>query len=328
LSPDALAHVLRPLQEMFDPSAFPNLLMGLNTPDDAAVYRLDDGQVVILTTDFFTPLVDDPFDYGAIAAANALSDVYAMGGRPVVALNLIAFPADRTDQLTEVLRGMGETVRAAGCAIAGGHSIQDREPKVGLCVMGLGQAPSLLTKGGAKPGDVIVLTKPLGTGVISTAIKAGRADPAHVRGAVDSMKQLNRAASEAAIAQGVRAGTDITGFGLVGHLWELAEASNVALELNLGAVPFLEGAQRYADEWLIPGGTFSNRDYYRECVSFQDDMCDGDCMLLFDAQTSGGLALAVPADQLDSFRRELARVEQPNWVIGVVREGAPHIRVF
>lgn len=320
--------MLRPLQNLFNPTDYPNLLVGLGSPDDAAVYRFDDQRALIFTTDFFTPIVDDPYDYGAIAAANALSDVYAMGGQPLLALDLVAWPSTLpAGILTEVIRGMAETVRAAGAAIAGGHSIKDEEPKVGLCVVGMASPGRLLTKAGAQDGDVLVLTKPLGSGVITTVAKADLAAPEHLAQAIFWMKRLNKGAGESAVAASVRGGTDITGFGLIGHAWEMAEASGVGLRINLGAVPFLDGAQRYADEGLFPGGTCANHAAYKEHARFADDMCEGDCMLLFDAQTSGGLLLAVPPSQLPLFRAEMTRRGEPWWEIGRVIAGEHCIQV-
>ncbi len=329
MSPETLAQVLRPLQDLFIPADYPNLIVGLGHPDDAAVYRLDDQRALIFTTDFFTPIVDNPYDYGAIAAANALSDVYAMGGQPLLALNLVAFPAKLpVEILSEVMRGMAETVRAAGAVIAGGHSIQDEEPKVGLCVVGMAHPDHLFTKAGARDGDVLVLTKPLGSGVITTVAKADQADPAHVAGAVQWMKRLNRVPAEIAVTCGVHAGTDITGFGLIGHAWEMVESAGVGLRIDLGAVPFMDGAQRYADEGLYPGGTCANHATYQCHTRFADDMCDGDCMLLFDAQTSGGLLLAVPPEGLAHFRAEMTRHSEPWWEIGQVIGDQDYIAII
>ncbi len=319
MEPAVLAQVLGPLQGLFAPQDYPNLLVGLGAPDDAAVYRLDDQRAMILTTDFFTPIVDDAYDYGAIAATNALSDVYAMGGQPLLALNLVAFPANLpVEILTQILRGMAETVRDAGAVIAGGHSIQDKEPKVGLCVVGMGHPDKLMTKAGARPDDVLVLTKPLGSGVITTCAKVNQAAPEHVAAATRWMKKLNRAAGESAMLAGVRCGTDITGFGLIGHAWEMAHASGVGLQISLGAVPFMDGAQRYADEGIFAGGTLANHNAYLAHTKFMDDMCDGDCMLLFDAQTSGGLLLAIAPEQLPVFRAEMTRRGEAWWEIGKV----------
>ncbi len=216
--------MLRPLSSLFQNADYPDLLIGLGKADDAAVYRLSDDQALVATVDFFTPIVDDPYAYGAIAAANSLSDVYAMGGRPIFALNIAAFPADLPeDVMAAILRGGAEKVREAGVPIAGGHTIQDKEPKYGLVVLGLVDPRRVLTKGGAQPGDVLVLTKPLGAGVITTALKRDLATEEQVAVATASMLRLNRAASEAALAAGVRAATDVTGFGLLGHAREMLE---------------------------------------------------------------------------------------------------------
>ncbi len=297
--------------------------------DDAAVYRLDDEQALIVTTDFFTPIVDDPYDYGAIAAANALSDIYAMGGRPLLALNIAAFPPDLPPEiLTEVMRGAAEKVREADAVIAGGHTIQDKEPKVGLAVIGIAHPDQLLIKGGGQPGDALVLTKPLGTGLITTAAKNDKADPAHVAEAVRWMMRLNRAAAEAASAVGSRSATDITGFGLLGHATEMADGGGVTFALWLDAIPFLPGVEGYADQWLFPGGSAANQQAYEAGVRFEAGITAEEKMLLFDAQTSGGLLIAVPEGQLDVFAAEMDRRGAPWWHVGeVVERGEAAITV-
>lgn len=297
-------------------------MVGLDELDDAAVYRLDDARALILTTDFFTPIVDAPYDYGSIAAANALSDVYAMGGHPILALNLVAFPPNlATDMLTDVLRGSAEKVREAGAVIAGGHTIQDKEPKVGLAVLGMAHPDRLLTKSSARPGDVLVLTKPLGTGVITTAAMADKADPEYMAEAIDWMKRLNCTPAELAVAVGARAATDITGFGFLGHASELASQSGVGLRVRLSDIPFLGGARPCADKWTFPGGSSANRMAYQTSVRFQAGISEAEIMLLFDAQTSGGLLIAVPPGQLDAFHQGMAERDEPSWVIGEVVEG-------
>jgi selenide,water dikinase len=289
--------------------------------DDAAVYRLDDEQALIVTTDFFTPIVDDPYDYGAIAAANALSDIYAMGGRPLLALNIAAFPPDLPPEiLTEVMRGAAEKVQEADAIIAGGHTIQDKEPKVGLAVVGIARPDRLLIKGGGQPGDALVLTKPLGTGLITTAAKNDKADPAHLAEAVGWMTRLNRAAAEAASAVGSRSATDITGFGLLGHATEMADGGGVTFVLRLDAMPFLPGVDEYADQWLFPGGSAANMQAYEAGVQFAEGISSEEKMLLFDAQTSGGLLIAVPEGQLDAFGAEMDRRDAPWWHVGTVVE--------
>jgi selenide,water dikinase len=273
----------------------------------------------VATTDFFTPVVDDPYDYGAIAAANALSDVYAMGGQPFLALNVAALPPELPAEiLGEILRGGAEKAREAGAVIAGGHTIQDKEPKYGLIVLGFVDPQRMITKGGVRPGDALVLTKPLGFGVTTTALKQGKADPADVAEAVSWMKRLNKRAAELALHTGLHGGTDVTGFSLLGHGWEMAEASGVGLRFNLSQIPFTSGARRYADEWIFPGGTADNRAYYSPHVHFAPEIGEAMQMLLFDAQTSGGLLLAAPPDKLAALLADAAQVEQPLWVVGEV----------
>jgi len=286
------------------------------------VWRLDDGRALVATTDFFTPVVDNPYDYGAIAAANALSDVYAMGGRPFLALNIAALPPDLPGEiLGEIIRGGAEKARQAGVVIAGGHTIQDKEPKYGLIVLGFVDPQHMLTKSGARVGDVLVLSKPLGFGVTTTALKQDKADPADVAEVVDWMKRLNQTAAELATEFGLRGATDITGFSLLGHAWEMAEASQVGLCFYREQIPFTRGAARYAREWIFPGGSADNRLYYGEHVRFAPGIPEPAQMLLFDAQTSGGLLLAVPPEKLEALLARAAQVEQPLWVIGEVVEG-------
>lgn len=293
------------------------MLVGLGVPDDAAAYRLDAERALIFTTDFFTPVVDDPYAYGAIAAANALSDVYAMGGTPILALNIVAFPPDLpTHILSEVLRGGAEKVREAGAVLAGGHTIQDKEPKYGLAVVGLAHPDRLMTKAGARAGDVLILTKPLGTGVITTATKRDQVDLAHLDEATRWMSTLNRAAAEAGIASGAHGMTDITGFGLIGHASEMAIASNVTIHIDFASVPFMNGAREYADQWIFPGGSSNNKAAFEELVAFGEGLRDEDKMLLFDAQTSGGLLIALPESQLDQFASEMEKRSTDWWRIG------------
>jgi len=316
-----LAQVLQPLQQMFDPADYPDLLVGLGVPDDAAVYRLDDERALIVTTDFFTPVVDDPRAYGAIAAANALSDVYATGGRPLLALNLVAMPTDLPPGiLDEILLGAAEKVREAGAVIAGGHSIQDKEPKFGLAVVGLGDPERLLTKSGAKAGDRLVLTKPLGTGCITTAAKQDKADAGDLAEAIRWMSHLNRAACQAACGVGARAATDVTGYGLLGHASEMAEASDVTLQIDCARVPWMQGVERYAAQNIFPGGSRRNQQAYQDGIRFADPITPQQQLLLFDAQTSGGLLIAVPANQHESFAAEMQRREESWWEIGSVGE--------
>lgn len=307
---------------MFLAADFPDLLVGLGDPDDAAVWRLDAERALVVTTDFFTPVVDDPYDYGAIAATNALSDVYAMGGKPFLALNIAALPPDLPVEISsEILRGGAEKTREAGVALAGGHSVQDKEPKFGLMVVGFVHPDKMLTKSGARPGDRLVLSKPLGFGTITTALKRGIADPEDVAEAVGWMKRLNKTASELAVEFELRSGTDITGFSLLGHGWEMAEASGVGLRIDYRKVPFTRGAEHSAQEWIFPGGTFDNRLYYSEHVHFSSKLDEALQVLLFDAQTSGGLLLCVPPEKLEALLERAKQLDQPLWEIGEVVAG-------
>lgn len=283
---------------------------------------LGGGRALVVTTDFFTPVVDEPYDFGAIAAANALSDVWAMGADPVLALNLVAFPPQLSAAtLSEVLRGGAEVVREAGAVIAGGHSIQDKEPKYGLCVVGFGETGRLLTKGGARPGDRLWLTKPLGTGTVTTALKRGTATEEEEAAAVASMKRLNRAAARAARAAGARSATDVTGFGLAGHALEMAEASGVRFRFEWSALPFLPGAERLAADMVFPGGAFNNLEHFGGRVARTRALADGEAMLLCDPQTSGGLLVAVPAEGEPAFEGALAAEGAAGWRVGEAVEG-------
>jgi selenide,water dikinase len=305
-----------------------DLLVGLAEGDDAAVLRLDAERALVVTTDFFTPIVDDPRDWGRIAAANALSDVYAMGGRPLIALNLTAWPGETLslDILAEVLLGGASVAAAAGCLVAGGHTIDDPEPKYGMAVTGLASPGSLLTIDAAAPGDTLVLTKPIGTGVIATAHKRGSAPPDVLASAVSWMTTLNAAASEAALAAGVRAATDVTGFSLLGHLHRMLRASGVSAEVRAGAVPLLPGALSLTAAGFVSGGTRNNIAYLAPWASFASGVPDDVAILLQDAQTSGGLLLASAAPQ--ALLAELAAREVTAAVIGQVTAGpAGHIAV-
>jgi selenide,water dikinase len=314
--------VLRPIEGLFEPASYPDLLVGLGQPDDAAVWRLDEARALVVTTDFFTPVVDNPYDYGAIAAANSLSDVYAMGGAPFLALNIAALPPDLPAEVTgEILRGGAEKAREAGVVIAGGHSVQDQEPKYGLIAVGFVDPQRMITKRGARPGDRLVLTKPLGTGTIATALKRDLADPTDVSEAVGWMKRLNDTASQIAVEAAVRGGTDVTGFGLLGHAYELAAASGVGLRFSFQQVPFLRGARRYAQAYIFPGGTSDNRQYFGPHVTFDPTIEEPEQLLLFDSQTSGGLLLAAPPDKLERLLASAARHGQPVWEVGEVVAG-------
>ena len=328
MSAEALAQVLRPVQSVFSEQSYPDLLAGLDTPDDAAVWRIAEDRALVVTLDFFTPVVDDPYDYGAIAAANSLSDIYAMGGQPFLALNVAALPPDLPVEISQqILLGGAEKAREAGVVIAGGHTVQDKEPKYGLIALGFVHPEKMLTKAGAKPGDVLFLSKPLGFGTITTALKRGEANPADVSEAVSWMKRLNKTASELAVQFGAKAATDITGFSLLGHGWELAAASGVGLRFFFDKIPLLGGARRYAENWVFPGGSSDNKLYFGEHVRFAPSIEAHEQMLLFDAQTSGGLLFALPPHQAEAALAEAERLGQPLWQVGEVFSG-DHIEVL
>ena len=314
--------MLRPIQGIFEPADFPDLLVGMGEADDAAVWRIDEQRALVVSTDFFTPVVDDPYDYGAISAANSLSDIYAMGASPFLALNVAALPPNLPVEIgAEILRGGAEKTREAGVVLAGGHTIQDKEPKYGLIVLGFVDPARMLTKGGAHPGEALVLSKPIGFGTITTALKNGVADPADVAEAVEWMKRLNRTASELASEFGSRGGTDITGFSLLGHSYEMASTSRVGFRFIHDKIPILNSARRYAAEWAFPGGSYDNRTFYRDNIDFDQRIDEASQMLLFDAQTSGGLLLSIPAENVGSMLERAAQLGQDLWVIGEVVEG-------
>jgi len=322
MGPETLAQVLRPLQNLFPAEDHPQLLVGLSISDDAAVYRLNDETAVIQTLDFFPPVVDDPYDYGAVAAANAMSDVYAMGGEVVLALNICGFPSDLPPEIIgEILRGGAEKVAEAGGVVGGGHTVDDEEPKYGLSVMGLVHPDRVWTKAAARPDDVLVLTKPLGVGIITTVLKADLAAPDHIAAAVESMKKLNREAMHLIQQVGVRAVTDVTGFALLGHGYEIAEKSGVRLRFHLERIPFLDGAREYADMWLFPGGTCDNERAYEHAVAFAPGIEEEMQQLLYTPETSGGLLVAVSPEKVDPLVKSFEQAGHPCWVIGEVLEG-------
>lgn len=328
MGPEALAQVLSPLAGLFDVEAHPELLAGLGVADDAAVYRINATTAVVATLDFFAPVVDDPYTYGAIAAANAMSDVYAMGGEVVFALNIAAFPESLpASAQTEILRGGAEKVREAGGVIAGGHTIWDNEPKYGLSVLGLVHPKRLFSKAGLRPGDVLYLTKPIGTGTIVSGVRQGNTRPEWLAGATASMLRLNRHAMHLARAAGVRAATDVTGFGLLGHLWEMASRSDVAVEVEAAAVPLLEGARESSALGVHTGGEVRNREWAGSYVDFGPDVDADVAALLFDPQTSGGLLMAVGPRKAAALEAAFARDGAPVWRIGRVCRGAAAIRV-
>jgi selenide,water dikinase len=312
--------VLAPLAAVAAPAA---LLVGLHTSDDAAVYRLTDNLAIVQTVDFFAPVVDDAYDYGAIAAANAMSDIYAMGGTVTFALNVAAWPEGLSPALlARVFQGGADAMASVDAVIAGGHTIRDNEPKYGLCVTGTVHPDRIITKAAARPGDILVLTKPLGSGTITTAAKNEQADPAHLAAAVASMKRLNAVAARCAVAAGVRAGTDITGFGLLGHAEEIATKSGVGLTIDAAALPWLDGARAYAAQGVRSGGSSRNRDYFSPHVTFAPGVPEDLQQLLWESETSGGLLLCLPPEELDAFLDACAVAGQAAWRIGIVTAGS------
>jgi selenide,water dikinase len=325
LAPGALRSVLDTLAP--DPAAADALLVGMETSDDAAVYRLREDLAAVLTTDFFTPIVDDAYDWGRIAATNALSDVYAMGGTPVVALNLVGWPTDDLplELLAQVLAGGTDVVRAAGAVLAGGHTITDPEPKYGLAVLGLVHPDHVLTNRTAQPGDTLVLTKPIGVGVVASALQRDLASAGLVAQAVTLMTTSNATARDAAVAAGpaVHAATDVTGFGLLGHLREMVVASGVSARVDARSVPVLEGVRDLLTDGVVPGGTRRNHAWVSEVADWgtADEV---EQLVLADAQTSGGLLLAVAPDAVDALVADLGGRGTPAAaVIGHLTDGAP-----
>ena len=279
----------------------PNVLVGFDTADDAGVYRLTPTVALVQTVDFFTPIVDDPFTFGAIAAANSLSDVYAMGGQPLTALSILAWPASgEIDDLEQILKGGAEKIHEAGCVVLGGHSINDPEIKFGYAVTGTVDPRKVKTNAGARPGDILLLTKKIGTGVISTALKRGLAQPAHVEASIASMLTLNRAAAEAMEGIEVHSVTDVTGFGLLGHAREMAVGSGATLEIDHARVLFLEGAVEYARAGAIPAGLKNNLEFVRLCVDGTSEFDE----LLYDPQTSGGLLISLPESEAAQYMQK------------------------
>lgn len=299
-----------------------NVLVGFDTADDAGVYRLSADLALVQTVDFFTPIVDDPYTFGAIAAANALSDVYAMGGRPISALSILAYPGKGDlDDLGQILAGGAEKMREAECAILGGHSVNDDEIKFGYSVTGTIHPERVMTNAAARPGDALVFTKRIGTGVISTALKKGIADPAHVAASIESMLTLNRRACEAMLQFDVHAVTDITGFGLIGHAREMAAGSNVTLEIDSRKIEFLPGAVEYARAGATPGGLAANRDFASCAVEGDSEFIN----LLYDPQTSGGLLISLAAADAAALERECPGT----YVIGrVLARAAKPVRIL
>ena len=314
-----LTQVLRHVIPVDDP----NVLVGHLTGDDAAVYRIADDRALVVTADFFTPIVDDPYDFGRIAATNALSDVYAMGARPLFALNIVGFPRKLLEHgiLDEILRGGNDVARSVGMPVLGGHSIDDAEPKYGLVVVGEVHPARMVTNAAARPGDQLVLTKPLGSGVVATALKRGVATDADIQRAIAVMTALNALPARAMTEVGVSAATDVTGFGLLGHLRAMVRASGTSATVRAVDVPLLEGAAELAKGGHVPGGSTRNLEDLRDVVTFADTVDPLLHLLLADAQTSGGMLMAVPADRLDALLGKLEGRTPALAVIGEVGDG-------
>jgi selenide,water dikinase len=287
------------------------LLVGISTGDDAGVFRLRDDLAIVSTVDFFTPVVDDPYTYGQISAANALSDVYAMGGRPVSALNIVCWPQTGLprEMLTEVLRGGSEKAREAGVVVVGGHSVADEEVKFGMAVTGVIDPRRIVRNVGAQVGDALLLTKALGTGVLMTAFKRDALNPEHYTSAVNSMVQLNAGAAAIMLNHEVHAATDVTGFGLLGHAFKMADGSNITLVFEESDLPLLQGALEQVRAGMIPGGGTRNREYYAPHVKVSDEVSEEMVALAFDPQTSGGLLISVPESQSVAMLAELHKAE-------------------
>ena len=285
----------------------PDLIVSLETADDAGVYRLREDLALVQTVDFFTPVVDDPYVFGQVAVANALSDIYAMGGVPLTAMNVVGFPVGKLDMsvLAEILKGGHAKLQEAGAVLLGGHSVQDNEPKYGVSLTGIVHPDKVLTNSGAKPGDFLVLTKPLGIGIITTAIKRGVVPEETLQRVSMVMTALNNTASQAAVKVGVNACTDITGFGLLGHTYELAKASNVGVVIEAGKVPVIEETWEYVAQNIVPGGTRANLKYLEPVVEFDREITEDMKLVLADAITSGGLLVSVKPENLDSLLAQM-----------------------
>ncbi len=309
----------------------PDLLVGCGTPDDAGVFRIRPDLALVQTVDFFTPVVDDPYLFGQIAAANALSDIYAMGAAPLTALNIVAYPACALgmEPLREILRGGSEKVAEAGAVVLGGHSVEDQEPKYGLAVTGTVHPDEIITKQGAAAGDCLVLTKPLGIGVLVTALKGELLGAREEKALVEVMAALNAAAARAMRQVGVSACTDVTGFGLLGHLREMALSSRVDVEVDVGSLPLLPRARELAGEGIVPGGAYRNREHFAPFVELAGEVAPAELDLLYDPQTSGGLLIAVPEPKKDELIAALRRegVPRPRVIGRVAGEGTGKILV-
>ncbi|MBV8530989.1 MAG: selenide, water dikinase SelD [Candidatus Eremiobacteraeota bacterium] len=313
---------LRSVIERVSPATDDRVVVGYGSSDDAGVYLVRDDLALVSTVDFFTPIVDDPFDFGRIAATNALSDVYAMGGRPLTALNIVAFPEDLDlDILRRILEGGAAVAREAGVAVIGGHTIKDAEPKYGMAVTGVVDPNRIATNSGAQAGDILVLTKPLGTGILTTALKRGAIRDHDLREAVAWMTTLNDRAAQAMLAAGAHAATDITGFGLLGHGGSMARASSVRLIIDANAVPFMASVLDLIDAGIVPAGTRRNAETHAEFTDFAHSVSEAVRIGLSDAQTSGGLLISIAPDAVDLLVRELTEHDALAVIIGEVRTG-------
>jgi selenide,water dikinase len=324
--PGWLQDVLGPFTAEFSGSDFSNLLVGIDVADDAAVYHISDDRALVATIDFFPPPVDDAYTYGAIAAANALSDVFAMGADVALALNVAAFPETLPrEEVGRILQGGAAKVAEAGGIIAGGHTIWDEEPKYGLAVIGFVDPARMFSKAGLVPGDRLYLTKSIGVGTVLSGAREGVIDASYRDQAIESMLRLNRDAARAAREAGVLAATDVTGFGLAGHLWEMASRSGVAAELTVSAIPLLPGAVEAAAAGIVTSGGARNRDWAGDHVTIAEDVPVAEGALLFDPQTSGGLLIACPEERAGALEAAFARDALPLHEIGRVVAGAPEI---
>lgn len=327
IGPADLSQVLRSLPPA---AADPNLLVGLETSDDAGVFKLNDTTALVQTLDFFTPIVDDAYNFGQVAAANAISDVYAMGGKPITALNIVAFPIAELDKeiLADILRGAGDKLKEAGVSLVGGHSIDDKEPKFGLAVTGTVHPDKVRTNAGAKPGDKLILTKPIGVGIMTTSIKNGLLSEEEISRVTDVMTTLNKTAAETMENYKVHACTDVTGFGLLGHASEMAGASDAEIVINSREVPVLPRVKELAESGSVPGGTRNNFDHINEIVTFPENMDQIDQWILCDAVTSGGLLISVAEGDADSLHADLQVNGVEAEIIGEVIQGkSGHITV-
>ncbi|WP_407271274.1 selenide, water dikinase SelD [Radiobacillus sp. PE A8.2] len=319
IGPADLTEVLRSLPT---PVANPNLLVGHDTSDDAGVYKLNDTTAIVQTVDFFTPIVDDPYNFGQIAAANAISDVYAMGGKPITALNIVAFPITTLEKaiLADILRGAGDKLAEAGVTLVGGHSIDDKEPKFGLAVTGTVHPDKIRTNAGAQPGDKLILTKPIGVGILTTSIKKELLDEAEITRVTNVMATLNKIAAETMETYDIHACTDVTGFGLLGHATEMAKGSSVGITINYSKVPVLPRVKELAESGSVPGGTKNNFAHVKDSVTFAASMDQMDQWILCDAVTSGGLLIAVAEQEADALVKEMQANGVDAKMIGVVTE--------